>query len=507
MSIYANIPSIKFDDFVFDPDKGFPIPSITTSIASDRTASYQYLGSTQTINLKGYIYDNSITGLINKALLLKSGVISSTPKPFLFNLYNKPVISGSGYVTEISFDSSERNGVDILDYNISIDFSSSVTGRTTINDSTKIYNVSNVEDNLTISISDKNYFYNNAFYPLYDITRTTTAQGNYTTSSGAIIEAVSWVNDRKRMVPSSSIIPSSQFPLFNHVRNLNLDELEGKVSITDTFVSKPFEPNLPWTENFTIDTNINSTEEGITTEISLKGSILGLVPFTALDGIDAPFDINVVRSGQKMLQPFGNLGSGSKYDGALSGYNAIVVTGLLLPNRALGYYNALISGIARTGIGYTGIILPLNTGSPAKLTETFDPFNGQITYDIAYSNTRQPCISGALPNSENINISDSPPLPRTTNISVLGRRLGPVVYPIIDSSGVGTRSITYEASFPTGDCRTNIKNRILRDINNLIDNYQPKRPYTGYVTGNEQSVNLKNGRITHTKTWTYIQDK
>lgn len=504
------LPIIKFDKFIFDPDDGYSLPSITTSIISNRTSSYQYMGSTQTVNLAGYIKNTKegcCQDLLEKALVLKSGIITSTPKAFIFSLDNRVVMGGSGYVTDLSFDTSEHNAVDILPYNITLEFASSVTGRTPINDKNKIYNVSNVEDNITINVSDKYYESNNKFFPLYDITHTISAKGNYASNSGAVVEAASWINDRKRLFPASSIIPTSQFPLFNHVRDLDVNELDGSIAITDRFVSKPIEPEKPWAESYSIDTSINSDTEGITTQISLKGTILGLLPVQSLAGIDTPFDLEVVKSGQKTLQPFNSLATnGIRYDGAVSGHKAIVEDGAVLAYRAINYYKSLVEHIAKTGISYTGVVLPLNTGSPIRFVETFDPFNGQITYDIAYNNARKPCISGALPNSESINVTDSAPMQRTSTIPVLGRRLGPVVYDFIASSGLGNRSITYEATFPTGDCKTNIQQRILTDINNLMEFYKPKSPYSGYVVGNEQTVNINTGRITRTKTWSYTKD-
>lgn len=503
MSTSPYLPIIKFKDFIFESGGGFPTPTITTSISKERTSSYQYLGSKQNIKLNGFIVDNSSTGLLNKARLLNSGILHPDPARFELIINNKPVISGTGFVTSLSFDTTKNNGIQVLTYDIDIDFDSTVSGECIINDEEKKYHVSNVADNITIDISENFYSNDATFYPLYEITRTISAQGKLSSSSGSLVEAIDWINDRRRTFPFTGIIPTGEFPLFNHIRNIELNELEGNINITDKFISKPIEPNRPWIDLYTVDTNIS---EDLTNEVNIKGTILGLIPVTGLSGIEGPFTLDVVKSGHKMFLPFSNLANtGTKYDYALSGYSYITGNNLIA-QRAIVHYS-LISELSRKGIGYDHPSdlsqLPLNTGSPTNFVETFNPFKGEITYNITYNNRPSARISGAL--SELITITDNAQLPRINSIPVLGRRLGPVVYFFTESSGLGNRSVTYEGVFaaPTGVKQSYINIEILKSIDNLVDSYAPKSPKSGYIVGNDQKINVNEHRITRTKTWSY----
>lgn len=501
-------PIIRFKDFVFSSGSGFPAPSISVSIAKNRTSSYQYINSKQTIDLNGYIYfknDSSFNDLFDKAMTLKSGIITPKPELFSISFNGSGMISGTGFVTSLSFDSAKNNGANILEYNVSIDIDST-TNDTFINNQ-NIYFVSDVDDNISINVSS-NYYYsydNQKYYPLYEITRNIFAKGNYMDSnSGSIVEALRWINDRRTSFPFTGIVSTGQFPLFNHKRDIELNELDGSINITDKFLSKPIEPNRPWVETFTIDTNVT---EDLTHELTFKGTIQGLVPVSDLASVEAPFDIAISRSGQTMLRPFARLSSqDNKYEFTVSGYSYITGNNLIA-NRAATYYDSLLDSITDTNWGYTYTDdlprLPINTGAPTTFTETFDPFKGEITYSIGYNNRPPPYISGAV--YELITINDSSPNPRITNIPVLGRRLGPMVYFFVDSSGLGSRSVTYEGIFlsPTGINNSTIKIEILNAIENLVDSYKPPDQYKSYVVANDQKININENRITRTKGWSY----
>ena len=123
---------IKFGNYQFVPDSGFPIPKLTTSIAKNRTSSQQYISSKQTIELDGIIVGSGVNDLLNKASVLKNGIVLSNPESFVFGLLENSTqyaaISGTGYVTDLSFDTNKNHATSTIEYRISIDFDATTTG-------------------------------------------------------------------------------------------------------------------------------------------------------------------------------------------------------------------------------------------------------------------------------------------------------------------------------------------------------------------------------------------
>lgn len=493
---------IVFGDFAFGTDSaksGIPVPKMTTSLSNNRTSSQQYLSSTRTINLDGYVTGFGTPDILNNCFVIQSALITSDPQEFKFQLLDgtspTTIVSGTGYVTSIQFDTEKSHGTQLATYQATIELDDTTTG-SLINNALQVYHVNNIEDNIGISVSSDTYNYNGNTYPLYDITRTISAQGKRNhVASGAIIEALRWINDRRTNFPFTGLVPTGSFPLFNHRRDINIDELQGSLAITDKFVSKPHLPNEPWIDNYTVSTQI---KDDFTNEVSVKGSIKGLEPVTDANIFNDTFAYSTSKSGQGMLYPVGRAAyataSGSKYNYALSGYYN--TTGVFHA-RASGAYS-LISGLP-----INRNTSPLNP-TPTNYTEGFSPNNGEITYSFTYDTRPLYYISGAI--SELISVSDNAPLPRQTSINVLGRRLGPVVYFYVGSSGLGTRSVSYEGVFasPTGLGTFTVSMDILKAIDNLLETFKPT-DYEAYVTANDQRINLGENRIVRSKTWSYTK--
>lgn len=495
--------NIVFGDFIFGNDSaksGIPVPRMTTSLSNNRTQSEQYFSSTRTINLDGYVTGFGAPDILENCFRIQSALITSDPQQFKFQLLDNStpitILSGTGYVTSLQFDTEKSRGTQLATYQATIELDATISG-SPINSGNQVYHVNSVEDNISISVSNDKYNHLGNLYPLYNITRTISAQGrrNYV-QSGAIVEALRWINDRRITFPFTGLVPTGTFPLFNHARDINIDELQGSITITDKFVSKPKNPEQPWIDNYTASTQLR---EDFTNEVSIKGSIKGLEPVTGSAIFNDTFIYQTNRSGQNCLYPVGRAAysnaSGSKYNYALSGYNNI--TGLFY-GRASGAY-ALISGLPINRAN-----LPLNP-TPTNYTEGFSPNNGEITYSFSYDNRPSSYISGAI--SELISVSDNAPLPRQTSINVLGRRLGPVVYFYTASSGLGTRSVSYEGVFatPTGLGTFTVNMDILKAIDNLLETFKPAN-YDAYVTANDQKINLGENRITRNKTWSYTKE-
>lgn len=490
---------------------GFPVPKLTTSISKNRTASQQYLNSQQTIELDGIIIGSGAHELLSKAYSLKEGLIVSDPKIFKFNIADNstiPVISGTGYIRDLQFDTSKNHAINIVEYKVSMELDTTTTG-SLINSYNSVYHVSDVNDNISISTSSETYMNGLTVYPLYDITRTISAKGSrYYASSGAIVEALRWINDRRTNFPFTGIIPTGKFPLFDHSRSLDINELDGSINIIDKFVSKPLSPEEPWLHKYSITAQ---TREDMTEEIGVKGNIIGLSPVTGigLSIIDEPFSYTIHKSGIKLISPTGlpnvssaSSASGTKFNSAISGYRNI--TGTIYPT-ASGHYNINSSVNNSYVFPFPSWNRPLLNPTPTNYTETFNPYRGEITYSCVFDNRPKTYISGAI--SEVINVSDTNPAQRILSIPVLGRRLGPVVYFYSASSGLGNRTVSYEGVFvtPTGFGSAKIDIQILKAIDNLVDSFAPVAPYAGYVVADNQKINIGENRISRGKTWSYTQ--
>jgi hypothetical protein len=516
--------SIKYGNFSFISESGYPVPKVTIDRSNNRTASQEYLGSRQIINLEGIIYthkmvaqysnstagSSSSSGLLDKAINLKKHLLSgssSEPKLFLMLAGAQPVISGSGYIESINFDTSNNRAVDKIDYSISIELYDNQTGTKTANKN-KIYHVSSVQDSIEIEsnldqlymLDSRNSPNSAIFYPTYTISRTLGAVGNRSVS-GSLIEAIKWVNDRQTEFPFTGVIDTGRFPLYNYTRSLDINESNGSINIRDTFLSKNGDP---WIDSYDVSTSIS---DDFTRDIKINGSIEGLHKLDNLDFLTRPFPM-AQTSGQQLLNP---LLSGSininnmKYTNALSGYS--LITGIMY-DRALMFDNQcknLIPNTLQFSTNFPNYRSASLHPIPLSITEGLSPNIAKIEYGYTFNSRPLSIISGAL--SETFSITDTGPIPRISNIPVIGRRLGPVVYFYTASSGAGERTVSYEGVFnsPTGLKKFKIDNNILNSIENYLLNFKPQLPFTGLITGNNNSINLNENRIRKSITWQYTK--
>ena len=509
--------SVTYGTFQFLSSSGYPVPKVTIGSDSLRTSSTQYLGSTTTIALEGIIYthkmtdqtnasssfpkDDSVSGLLTRANDFKKNLLKQ-PEPALLKILagTNIVVSGSGIIDGINFDTQNNRAIDKIDYTINITLYNNQTGNYTA-DSGIIYNVKSVQDSVDIeSDFNQTYLYNNILYPTYNITRTLSAVGNRS-NSGSIVEATRWINDRQRLYPFTGIVPTGSFKLYNHSRTLDIDEAQGSVNIRDTFLSKPF--GDPWIDTYSISTSIS---DDFTKEIKINGGIQGLCPVTGLDSVTGLLPTSS-PSGQNFLSPLFSGTSGiMKYNQAISGY--LSITGLMFI-RATGYQdnakNLIYDSDARFNTSFpqyrNAPIHPI----PISITEGFSPTNGTIDYSYTFNSRPLALIPGAL--SETFSITDNGPTPRVATIPVLGRRLGPLVYSYVSSSGAGERTVSYEGVFksPTGFAKFTVDKVSLTGIDNYLMNFAPTAPYTGLITANSQSINIGENRIRKSITWQYTK--
>jgi hypothetical protein len=511
--------SVSYGTFNFLSISGYPVPKVTIGSNSLRTSSSQYLGTTTTVSLEGIIYchkmtsqtdtnlpfakDDSVSALLTRANDFKKNLLKQ-PEPALLKILagTNVVVSGSGIIDNINFDTQNNRAIDKIDYSIDITLYNNQTGNYTA-DTGVIYKVSSVQDSVDIESNfNQTYFYNNVLYPTYNITRTLSAVGNRS-NSGSIIEATRWINDRQKLYPFTGIVPTGSFKLYNHSRTIDIDEAQGSINIRDTFLSKPF--GDPWIDTYSVSTSVS---DDFTKEIKINGAIQGLSPVTGLDNITGLLPISS-PSGQNLLNPLylqSNNTGNMKYNQAVSGY--VAITGLMFI-RATGYQNNAANLIYDGDARFTNTFPAYKNAQihpiPISITEGFSPTNGSIDYSYTFNSRPLALIPGAL--SETFTITDNGPTPRVSSVPVLGRRLGPLVYKYVASSGAGQRTVSYEGVFksPTGFARFTVDRVSLISIDSYLMNFQPQAPYTGLITENSESINIGENRIRKSITWQYTK--
>ena len=537
--------------FIFDSKKGFPAPTVSIDVDHIRTGPGDYISSQQTINLEGVCYvgkmvdqndsrdyydlnpnekSESIVDLIGKAQELETAISSRNNSLLVVgmsNIQNIPfLVSGNAKLEEINFNENENNWTNTIDYSIVFKIYVSGTGSPLINPSSFAY-VDSVTDNYSLEpMYDNQYIYNNKYYPTYKLTRNIGAVGKRVTSaSGSLYHAKKWVVDRDQWKPLTGILDPTVFSLYNHERSVNFSEVEGSYSITDTCIAKSGDP---WIENFTMSFDV---DDKFKRTISINGTVQGLAPAFPLYNKS---DLNIYEnnmlvnpSGKLDLYPTATGLSGTpggyadpnivtrdninmkrvKYQNAVSGYRQIVDSGIVF-SRAKEYdllSQNLITDNFHGKKSFDNYKNKALNSIPLSINDAMYPFEGKINYSATYDTRPIGVISGAL--FESFSIDDKLPVIRTEEIKVLGRRLGPIVYEYYNSPTAGTRTVSYEGTFPrlTGLKKYYFPREIIRQLDNTLMLYQPQLPYTGFITQNTENLNITTNTISRSITWEYTK--
>lgn len=549
---------IKYGDFEFNSTSGYPTPNVAFGVTHNRTGPGDYLSSERTISLEGVCYalrmveqndersysslpdgvdsngkNSSLDALFFKATNLHEKITKSNNKPLIIALETSNnlngymyLVSGNALLEDITFSENDSNWSNTINYSIQLKMLVANTGSKLLSPDNLSFDnyVTNVTDNYTLeTVYDNQEQYRGA--PTYKLTRNIGAVGSRVlAASGALYHAKRWVIDRAAYVPTTGIFPPEYFTLYNQERSINLSEVDGSYSITDSFIAKTGDP---WIETYNISIDVDETFKRT---IKIDGSIQGLTPATGIYGSEF---IQVSRqgsnvlfpSGQQDIQPtitgyggdFSNTDNNSlvalsngkqvyrtKYGNAVSGYHTISDS---IFSRVYQYDAASQELITNDFHGKQYFAnyknKPLHT-IPLSLSEAFYPIEGKITYSRSYDTRYSPTISGAL--AESFSIDDKIPTIRREEIQVLGRRLGPIVYEYYGSTTVGSRTISYEGYFPreSGSMKKyQFPRQIIQDIEYVLKLYQPSPPYTGHITSDTQDFNMSQNRISRSITWEY----
>lgn len=525
----ANGAYIKYGNFSFLANSGYPIPSISISQEYQRDGAGRQIGATVSIALEGKIYSGSGDKGFSHLLTKESGLrqaFSYDGNNFVVGCSDGTQTTFSGIkVSRYNASKTENNWTTTIDY--SIDLQSEVA-----NTGSGIFNVTSTQDDWSIETIDEfsysrspvsmsllgfgsNFqFPQGKNYPFYRISRTIGAVGKFIPTSGsggnvsltgintAVSNAKNWVNYHLPLNPTYSGIIKS-LSLYNFVRNVNSSEIEGSYRITDNWIAIPSGLSGLYTESFNIESSLDSS---LMRTVTLNGTVKGLELFNSGNYNNSSLD-NL--SNNIKLTSNGS----TKFDNAISGYSSVKN---LLYGRA---QNFMVSGSAATATFYGGLgsvvagqfanrtESPLNP-IPVSATEGFNPAEGSITYSWSFNNRPMNIISGAI--SETLTVDDTFPTQVVGSIYVLGRRLGPVLQDIGTVTSY-SRSVTMEVVFPKPSSLRNITfpGDAYRSITGIIDSLDPKNLYAdgirSFVKQNSENWNATEGRFTKTKAWEYTR--
>jgi hypothetical protein len=237
-------------------------------------------------------------------------------------------------------------------------------------------------------------------------------------ADGSII-AQGWENARARVLPSLGIDTAKMFSAgvldlnsattgpYNYIRSENIDEGNGRYSVTETWLlfdlssgPDPQSVLTPCIDSFSI--SARTTEDG-RTRVTIEGTLTGL------EARDSTTHTLI----------------STKWTNAAAKFAALT-DGVLL-NRAQTYAQ-----------------ITLNPG-PLNVSVGRNPETGVITYSREYDNRPSSLVSGAI--SETVQISDRLPSDIVAKIAVLNRQNGPILQDI-RSKTEKSRTISIELVFP-----------------------------------------------------------
>lgn len=193
---------------------------------------------------------------------------------------------------------------------------------------------------------------------------------------------------------------------YNRVRSVNVNELTGSYSLTESWILYDGPGAF---EEFTVSTK-TSADDG-RTRVTIDGSINGY-------SINAD-DSAVFTDGDK-----------TRYQNAQSYF-----TGLI---GASTFYN-------RACLYSTGVSNSLNP-VPQSQSVTHNPPNGIINYTIEYDNRKCFMIVGAL--QENISVTDDKPTDVFAELVAVGNEVGPILQPI-NTITKSHRSLSIDVTMPS----------------------------------------------------------
>lgn len=295
----------------------------------------------------------------------------------------------------------------------------------------------------------------------YKITHTVSAQANdrYDPAGTGTIDLLGWELAKERVEgrlgfdatvrdeSNTAITPS--FLAYNHALQENIDETEGRYSITENWLMYD---GGAYIEDYTI-TRRRSLGDGIN-NVSIEGNVTG---FSTIDGF------------------------GDRNTNALAGWTTV---------------QALLLTRAQTASGLT-----LNPNSVSN-TVGANPNQGVITYNYEYNDRYNSTITNAI--NVGINVTDTYPADVFATHRVIARPSGP----ILQSIGTVTeqhRSLSIDVQMPPATVAGLATEPDSTEIAAIITAYIPSGAVQGpYVDGNTKSFSVYTGKYTRNVSWTWV---
>jgi len=291
-------------------------------------------------------------------------------------------------------------------------------------------------------------------------------------------------------------------------RTISVDPTAHKYGIVDEFIlhyiGGPF-GSVFTSGNGAPDTGMNAAAQNVFDNYEIEVS-------TELESALTTVTVNGTVQGIKCM----GLSSGvplSSYDpfGASSGYVQALLTSDQAYQRAVSFYSGSLTnmtpGAKANFAGYGSGSLDLQK-EPTSTSFGYNILEATASYSFTFNNRPANCFSGAL--SETISLTRAKPVEVHSNLTILGRKAGPILQ-AIGTRTAWTQEINIEAAaIPYRLCNTG----------DLWDG-NPGEHYDGFVTRFEASISgddftifrtqdqetwdPKNGRYTRGVNWIYTE--
>jgi hypothetical protein len=407
-----------------------PAPHISIQKEYIRGGSTQGIGVNYTITLNGKLsalqgspnssgqfstdgtdfYENNTGNYFGNLLAKTSGIrslFSDSHKPFVIQACNGAYISGDPIVRNVQFQ--EGQWFNYVDYSVGLEASylngledNHTSGNFTDKSGNPLY-LSDASEDWNFETQDEQP--ENYFIPkTYRLTHTLNAAGRDTVNGTGYAHARIWALERtgvfNEIVHSGALSLPSYYNAVNRVVAENMDKINGKYSVTESWLVTS--GNV--IDTFTVATTVS--KEDPTYKVQIDGEIKGLA--TAVSG---------------------------KWDNASAKYDALNAgTVTEIYNRALTYSH-----------------LTYLHQLPMSVMVTRNVPFGIVTYSHAYNDRLSGCITNSL--YENYTINGDYPTDVFVSVSVPGRALGPVLQPM-NTFTERKRSLAVEVVVPpyTGQC-------------------------------------------------------
>jgi hypothetical protein len=519
---------IKFNNFQFKADDGYPVPLITVETSYNRLSDLGLPTTvTDTYTLEGKIFQpptsglNSYSGLLQKAGNLKN----------IFNKKDGLFVVGSGYsgiaqVRSFQIKPTSDYWTQTIDYSIALAVESSGSGSG--------YPVESYSNSWQLQpVEEYNFFYTGALsggfnLPPLRITHTVSAVGKYipdatgsdyypTMEYVSKIKLAHAVKCVKENFNKNCPISTGGNVFYDFIRGIEVNPLEGSYSVTDTFLYFPsgaFPPNN-YIDTCTIESNLDeSSTRTVTVQGTVKGLALPTGAHTKIPDFDLPYSLSgtgtTIYSGS-MLDT-----ARSKFYNAVNGFNTIKDS---LYARATGFAGYIPSGNCKffyplannQSQQNNNLATPYINPRPLSTSIGYDPMQGQVTYSFTYNNRPANLLDCSI--SESLSISDTLPSQQIAEIFVIGRRLGPVLQNMGTFSSP-TRQVTFDVTLPKASAISGMlfPTKIYSAITGIVELFNPKHAnplnktvVQSYVREDSENWDPTSGRFTKTKTWIYTK--